>query len=511
MSKLSITRSISAVAITAVFVGFTATKAAAQNPFSIDGIVTDANNSGVAGALRTVDLDGNSKELGPTNGSSTKFPVIDTAGVPMLDFTNPNASVDLHIVYTQTRRAVNGDIWFYFGWTRDSNNGSGFISFEAHQHANSCASYSTADLLNCNPWSPRTVNDFAIFWDQSGNSTNVYLRKWDGSAFQPSQPGLLLNTFLDGSGHRVVFAQYNSDFTGGEMALNLTGAGIIPPNVCQAFPNVIPGTITGNSAGDQADFKDVVLAAISINTCGAITVTKITEDPSGATVADSTNNFSYTISDGGAVFDGNGDTSISRTIKGCTASAPSPCNGPVITHDGLFASSNYTLTEATPPSPYQLISIACGGTDITGGGTFSVADSGTTACVITNKVPKATPGETTTQTGAAQLQLADTVNITGILSGSPTAKDATATFKLYSDNTCTTLVGSSGPTLLTYANGGTTASASVPGNGISIDAGHTYYWTVTYSGDTFNTGFTSRCGQETGSGTVTFTFVGQGQ
>ncbi len=150
--------------------------------------------------------------------------------------------------------------WFYFGWSRDSNSGSGFISFEAHQLPNDCESYSETDLVDCNPWTPRSAGDFVIFWDQSGNSTDVYLRVWNGTAFQPGQPGLLLNSLVDPDGNPVVFARYSGDLFRGEMALNLTGAGLVEANECKAFTNVIPGTITGNSKGDQADFKDVVVS-----------------------------------------------------------------------------------------------------------------------------------------------------------------------------------------------------------------------------------------------------------
>jgi hypothetical protein len=477
----------------------TATRASAQgNPFLIDGTITDAANSHASGsAQKSADPNGNAKELGPVQGTSTKFPVIHTATPDMLGTSNPNPGTDLNTVYTQTAKSGT-DSWFYFGWARDSNTGSGFISFEAHQKANTCASYSDADLHNCNPWSPRTAGDFTIFWDQSGSSTNVYLRVWDGTSFQPGQPGLLLNP-------SVAIAQYSADLFRGELALNLTAAGLVGANECKAFANVIPGTITGNSQGDQADYKDVVLAPISINTCGSMSVTKVTLDPTGAAKQDTTSVFNYTITNSGATLNSNGDTSIATTIKGCTASAPSACAGPTNTHIELNPSSNYTLTEATPPGPYALVSIVCGGTNITAAGSkFTVPDSGTVACTITNQIPKSSPAGTTTQAGRAQVF--DDISITGIQGGAANAASATATFRLYSDNTCSTLVGTVGPIAVTYTNNGTTASAStLGGNGISVNAGTTYYWRVSYSGDSFNNAFTTACGTETAR--VTFTFV----
>jgi hypothetical protein len=496
MRKIAMKTVFTSVTLAFTLIGFTATRASAQNPFLIDGTVTDTSNSHASGdAKKSTDPNGNAKELGPVQGSSTKFPIIHLAAPDMLGTSNPNPSTDLNTVYTQTTKSGT-DSWFYFGWVRDSDSGSGFISFEAHQKPNTCASYSDADLHKCNPWSPRTAGDFTIFWDQSGNSTNVYLRTWDGTKWTPDQPGTLLPP-------AIAIAQYSADLFRGELALNLTAAGLVGANECRAFANVIPGTITGNSQGDQADFKDVVLAPISINTCGSITVTKVTLDPAGAARVDTSSSFDYKITNSGAVLNGNGDTEISSSIKGCTGTPA--CAGPTNTHADLTASGNYTLTETTVPGPYALVSIVCGGTDVTTAGSkFSVPESGSVACTITNQVPKSDPAGTTAQTGRAQLF--DDITITGIQAGAANAASATATFKLYSDNSCSTLVGTFGPVSLTYSGGGTTASAStLSGSGISVSAGTTYYWRVTYSGDAFNNGFTTACGSETGL--VTFTFV----
>src|SRR5436190_16001286 len=118
-------RSRFAIAIAFAALGAGSARAQSANPFAIDGIITDANNSGVAsGATKTVDTNNSTKELGPINSSATKIGVINAAAPPMLGLTNPNAQVDLNTVYTQS--AISGsDLWFYFGWVRDSNSGSG--------------------------------------------------------------------------------------------------------------------------------------------------------------------------------------------------------------------------------------------------------------------------------------------------------------------------------------------------------------------------------------------------
>lgn len=149
----------------------------------------------------------------------------------------------------------------------------------------------------------------------------------------------------------------------------------------------------------------------------------------------------------------------------------------------------------------------CGSTDLSkndGTQVFTVPEADTVACTITNQLQKTDPKKATTQAGRAQLF--DDITITDIQPGASNAGSATATFNLYSDAACSTLVGTFGPVALSYSSGGTTASAStLSGSGISINAGTTYYWRVAYSGDAFNNSFTTACGTETG--TVTFTFV----
>ncbi len=79
---------------------------------------------------------------------------------------------------------------------------------------------------------------------------------------------------------------------------------------------------------------------------------------------------------------------------------------------------------------------------------------------------------------------------------------ATVTFRLYADAACSTLVGAEGPVAISLS--GTTGTATTV-NGILVSASATtvYYWTAEYTGDQFNSGFTTACGSET----VTVKFV----
>jgi hypothetical protein len=279
------------------------------------------------------------------------------------------------------------------------------------------------------------------------------------------------------------------------------------------FANTIPGTVTGNS--DQADYKDAVLAPFApVTNCGSITVKKVTS-PAGLA-----GTFTYTIAAGGANIFNTGGVDADCSVSG--SSDLTQCKGTLVTPGTTDTDTianlrendtSYTLTEVDPSPDFSLSSIVCvqNGTTYTLYGVanpdpgFKVVAGQTTACTITNTLVKKTPNQSTSQVGYAQVK--DTINLTDIKAGASDASSATASFALYSDNACSgTPVGTAGPISLTYANSGTTASATMT-TVISITPGVTYYWKVTYSGDAFNNPVTTACQQE--SVTANFTFVGQ--
>ncbi len=145
-------------------------------------------------ACLITDSNGSAKERGPVNSNTTKMGEIHTAPVEMLGDTNPNGNTDLHRVFSQSAKAINTDLWYYFGWIRDSG-GTGFIAIEFQHNqldagckaANGTVNYT---LATCNPWRGRQGGtganaDFLILWDQSGNSTDIIKRNFvcsNGSA-----------------------------------------------------------------------------------------------------------------------------------------------------------------------------------------------------------------------------------------------------------------------------------------------------------------------------------------
>lgn len=148
----------------------------------------------------------------------------------------------------------------------------------------------------------------------------------------------------------------------------------------------------------------------------------------------------------------------------------------------------YTVTE-TPPSGYTASFSNC--TNVV------IANGGTATCIITNTDSKAAPVGSTVQRAV----LHDSITITGIRPGAANASSATAIFRMYSDASCATPVGSSESRPLGYNAAGSQGTASTV-TGVQVSANGTYRWTVQYSGDAFNTGFTTACGDETTAITI---------
>jgi hypothetical protein len=366
-------------------IGRLASNAAAQNPFMIDGSVPA--NGTVSGPVLTSDPFGSVRELGAVNGTDTKVGVIHSAVPPMLSFTNPNGQVDLRNIWTQTVKAANNDIWFYFAWERDANTGSGFIAYEFQQASlsPSCVytgagidmilpetAEETALINSCNPWGNRQAGDFLILWDQSGNALNIFKR-----VFTLVGGELVLGP-SQALGTAVV--AISPDGFRGEAAINLT-VDVFPPNgACVSFANIIPGTVTGNS--DTADYKDTVLSTFApISNCGLVTVTKVTQ-PAGRS-----GNFPYTLARAdGSQIRPDGTLQINQLLTHDGDSTGSPILD-------LISGTNYTLVEGAQASPWELVSISCTTdaqppVDLTSGGTFNVDANTLTACTITNRLKR---------------------------------------------------------------------------------------------------------------------------
>jgi hypothetical protein len=374
--------------------GFIASsQAVVGNPFDIDGTVPDVGDN----IFEFDDPNGNAQELGPAQGNNTKLGVIHTAAVPMLATTNPNGQTDLNTIWLGSEVDDADDVWLYLAWERDSNRGTGVIQYEFMQSpAPAGCDYSLpqADLVaGCNPYANRQPGDFILVWDQQGNTINIILRtwgytdsngngEWDGPLAEP----LVLSAGTTLANNDDAFATTGSNGFRGEAAVNLSDTIFeLAPDQCITIGNVIPGTVTGNS--DTADYKDVVLAdvtdQVSISSCGLLTVTKEV-----TALEDSTDLFDFTVARGGAVLDEDGNTALTYDDE---LAIGIPWESP----DGLFAGAGYTLTEDDLSAAWTLESIICttgdgDPVDLTAGGTFSIEQSVTTDCVITNSPSQGT-------------------------------------------------------------------------------------------------------------------------
>lgn len=470
---------------------------AALGCFAIDGTITDASNSGVAGALITDDsIKTGNKELGPVNGSHTKVGVIHATQPPpaVLGLTSINSQTDLLKVYTQTARDTTGDIWYYFGWTRGSANGSGFISVEFNQNKAPAAcdyTLSQASLIaGCNPWKNRMQGDFMILWDQNGNSLTIIKRIFDevnGQVVLPACPtGWPGNAAVADTAFCVrilasnVLASYGAgDFSRGEMSINLSEEVFGESGACKNFANIIPNTVTGNS--DTADYKDTVLRDFpDITNCGTVTVTKVTS-PAGLT-----DEFTYRLTRGdGDIFNGTGIDddclAASSTSALCVGTIK---HGETDTITNVLASTLYGLTEDANASYSTAIKCTFKGADYyapAGQGQtpfpFPVEALETTACVITNTFLKEPPNFTSVQ----YARLYDTITFTGIIPGGSGGTDygSVVVSLHYEDNACgaASQVGvSSSLSVLSTGMVTTLNDVAMP-----VSKTGTYYWAFTYN------------------------------
>jgi hypothetical protein len=474
------------------------TALAADGPFTIDGNIPDS------GTTNLPDDFGNVKELGPLNSNTTKIGVIHSDALPTLGLTNPNAQVDLRQAWLDTERdsSTNHD-WLYFAWERDSNSGSGFIAYEFMKNAApaGCA-YDTATdaqlTANCNPWANRTSGDFMILWDQQGNSKDLYLRTWSGTA-----PNLTLGapTLLVAA---VSEAEYSPDGFRGEAAVDLTATIFGGSTACRTFANTIPSTVTGNS--DTADYKDTILKnAPPITNCSSTTVTtpKVVTDtttnpdttanvPSGGAsigtgvvaVADSA---VVSLTGGTATPTGSVSFSLCKLDSGlCTTGGTSVGSTSV-------SGSAYPVTVQSPTAYVTSAGRYCWRATWSGDSANGIpgsSDSRANECFTVNPV---TP--TLATTAGAGVLLGNTVSDSATISGLATqpadpvinltgtagaAAGGTITFKLYGPST-------TGCGTLKYTSAAVTVSGdgtyNTPNPQFAPAATGTYHWVAEYSGN----------------------------
>ncbi|HZM75856.1 MAG TPA: hypothetical protein VFC19_09030 [Candidatus Limnocylindrales bacterium] len=256
--------------------------------------------------------------------------------------------------------------------------------------------------------------------------------------------------------------------TFGEASVNLTAAGVFPPNTCEAFGSAF---VKGrSSASFPAEVKDFIAPRpVNISNCGTIIIHKVTQNGKAS--------FGYT------------------TTGGLTPSTFNLSGGGTEDFDpGLILPGNYTVTEATIPTGWTFVSLTCtangSGSSGTPNGTtanITMAPGGTVDCIYTN--------HTNNSPTIATLLSADTVNIgdpvhdSATLTGATSDAGGTVTYTVYTDGNCTQGARSAGTKTVT--NGAVPDSDT-----ITFDTAGTYFWQAVYSGDAKNNGATSVCTSE---------------
>jgi hypothetical protein len=194
----------------------------------------------------------------------------------------------------------------------------------------------------------------------------------------------------------------------------------------------------------------------------------------------------------------NGGTAKPEDFTLTATGATSSLSGkPAANQDSITGSVNaetFALTESTVPTGYTAAgaySCVVNGAAPVANNSLTLAPGDIATCTITNNDAKAAPGGETVQ----RAKLFDKITITGIRTGASDASSTAVTFRLYSDSGCSALVGSETVTGAIPANGvvDMTTGVGPVAKSATITA---YYWRVQYSGDAFNTGFTTACQNE---------------
>ena len=177
-----------------------------------------------------------------------------------------------------------------------------------------------------------------------------------------------------------------------------------------------------------------------------------------------------------------------------TGATPSNLSGATPVNSGAsFKADTYTLAEDGGPSGYTASSWSC---VVTGSdpptpvtvtnSTVAIGVGADVTCTINNNDTKAQPAGATIQTWV----LKDSIAITGIRAGAPNAATATVVFRLYGNANCT------GDPIGSETDSSIVGGAAATSTGVSVTATGFYYWTAQYSGDDYNLGFTTTCGDE---------------
>ena len=198
----------------------------------------------------------------------------DLTNVTVVSGSIPNNKADLATFYEANEQLVNGNIMLYLGWSRANQNGTVNFDFEINQKAQPDLTTPGAKVLN------RTNGDILINYLFQGQGTpTVNFRLWQGTQWSaPVDASAFSEAAINGVPVANIAGQNPNPIPAaqfGELAINLTAAGVFPPGVCEAFGSAY--VKSRSSTSFQSEIKDFV-APVSLNiaNCAGIIVKKVT-------------------------------------------------------------------------------------------------------------------------------------------------------------------------------------------------------------------------------------------
>jgi hypothetical protein len=186
----------------------------------------------------------------------------------------PNSKADLASFYEANEQLANGHIMLYLGWSRVNQNGTTNFDFEINQKAQPDLTTIGAKTL------VRTSGDFLINYLFQGQGTpTVNVRTWGGSAWNAPVDA---SAFSEAAINSVPVANIAGQLPDplpaaqfGELAIDLTAAGVFPPNTCEAFGSAY--VKSRSSTSFTSEIKDFIApVAINVANCATIIVKKVT-------------------------------------------------------------------------------------------------------------------------------------------------------------------------------------------------------------------------------------------
>jgi len=304
------------------------------------------------------------------------------------------------------------------------------------------------------PATPRTVSGIVI---ESGRTTTCTFTN------APVRPKLTVTKVVvnDNGGTKVVsdFPLFVGSTSVTSGVQNTFDAGAY--TVSETGDPGYSATITGDCASDGS----ITLALGDVKSC---TITNDDDAPSLKLIKHVVNdNGGTAVASAWTLSAGSNDVTGSETAVEVTDQA-----------------GTYALSE-TSVNGYTNTSITCDdnvGVEVT---SVTIGLGETKTCTFVNDDDKAAPSGETIQSWV----LHDSITITGIRPNSP-APAASVTFTLYGNDACT------GPAVGSETDNTIEGGVASTTNGIAVSDTGFYYWIVTYSGDQYNEGFSTTCGDE---------------